>query len=422
MNEPTITCPSCKTEIKLTESLAAPLVESTRRKFEEQLKAQEREIGEREAAVRRQQAAIEEQIAAKLKSERAGIVAAEAKRAREAVSDELLKAQREKTETEQLLQDRNAKLAAAQETEMALRRERQQLHEEKEQFELIKQRAIDEERVKIREAALKDADEQSRMKLAEKEKTISDLQTKLQDALRKAEQGSQQLQGEVSELELEGLLKLNFPTDTIDPVPKGEFGGDVLHRVIGPLGQACGTILWESKRTKNWTDGWLPKLREDQRAAKAEIALLVTQALPKGTEVFNLIDGVCVTEPRCAIPVAIMLRQSLIDLAKARQSREGQQTKMELVYQYLTGPGFRHRVEAIVEKFGEMREDLDRERKAMTKMWAKREAQINGVIEATAGMYGDLQGIAGRSLQEIEGLSHPALEDADPKPAPGGLL
>ena len=411
MNEPTITCPNCKTEIKLTESLAAPLVESTRRQFEERLKKQEQEISAREAAVKKELEAIEAQVAAKLKSERVAIVAVEAKKAREAVSDELLKAQQEKMATEELLENRNRKLAEAQKIEIELRRDRQNLQDEKEQFEVTKQRALDEERAKIREAAQKDADEQSRLKLAEKEKTIGDLQTKLQEALRKAEQGSQQLQGEVSELELEGLLRLNFPTDLIEPVAKGEFGGDVLQRVVGPLGQSCGSILWESKRTKNWADGWLPKLREDQRAAKAEIALLVTQALPKGTESFNLIDGVCVTEPRCAIPVAIMLRQSLIDLAKVRLAREGQQTKMELVYQYLTGPGFRHRVEAIVEKFSDMREDLEKERKAMTKLWAKRDLQIRGVIEATAGMYGDLQGIAGRSFQEIEGLALPALED-----------
>ncbi len=411
MNEPLIICPNCKAEIKLTESLAAPLVESTRRQFEERLKKQEQEISAREAAVKKEQEAIEAQVAAKLKAERAAIVAAEAKKAREAVSDELAKAQQEKAATEELLENRNRKLAEAQKIEIELRRDRQSLQDEKEQFEVTKQRALDEERGKIREAAQKDADEQSRLKLAEKEKTISDLQGKLQEALRKAEQGSQQLQGEVSELELEGLLRLNFPTDLIEPVAKGEFGGDVLQRVMGPLGQSCGSILWESKRTKNWTDGWLPKLREDQRAAKAEIALLVTQALPRGTEVFNLIDGVCVTEPRCAIPVAIMLRQSLIDVAKARLAREGQQTKMELVYQYLTGPGFRHRVEAIVEKFSDMREDLEKERKAMTKLWAKRDGQIRGVIEATAGMYGDLQGIAGRSFQEIEGLSLPAIED-----------
>jgi hypothetical protein len=403
MKEPTITCPSCKADIKLTESLAAPLVESTRRQFQEQLDQKESEIRKREEAVANAQKSINEQVEAKLASERDVIAQAEAQKARAAVADEIAKAQQEKLATEELLNERNAKLLAAQKVELELRRERQQLQDEKAQFELDKQRAIDEERTKIREAAQKDADDQSRLKIAEKDKTIADLQVKLQAALRQAEQGSQQLQGEVQELELEGLIKQAFPLDILEPVAKGEHGGDVIHKVIGPTGP-CGTILWESKRTKNWSDGWLAKLRDDQRAAKADIALIVTQTLPKDVENFNHIDGVWVTGYRCAIPVAIALRHSLIELAAARQAGEGQQTKMELVYQYLTGPRFRHRIQAIVEKFADMHEDLQRERKWMTKQWAKREEQIRCTVESTAGMYGDLQGIAGKSLQEIEGL------------------
>jgi hypothetical protein len=141
----------------------------------------------------------------------------------------------------------------------------------------------------------------------------------------------------------------------------------------------------------------------------------VTQVLPKGVEAFDFIDGVWVTESRCAIPVAIALRQSLVELATARQAGEGQKTKMELVYQYLTGPRFRHRVEAIVEKFEDMQSDLDKERKTMTRLWAKREEQIKGVIETTVGMYGDLQGIAGRTMQEIEGLETRLLETSKPE-------
>jgi hypothetical protein len=138
-------------------------------------------------------------------------------------------------------------------------------------------------------------------------------------------------------------------------VPKGEFGGDVLQRVIGPLDQHCGTILWESKRTKNWTDTWLAKLREDQRKAKADIALIISNALPKGVHTFNHVDGIWVTESRCAIPVAMALRQSLIEIAAVRQAGEGQHTKMEIMYRYLTGPRFRQRLEAIVEKFSTCR-------------------------------------------------------------------
>jgi len=411
MNEPVIVCPNCKTEIKLTESLAAPLIESTRREYEQKFTQKEADVAKREGAVKEQQAAlakaqenINEQVAAKLKSERAAIATHEAKKAREAIADELGKAQLEKAEVHELLKQRDTKLAEAQKNEIDLRRERQSLLEEKENFELVKQRAIDAERGKIREAALKDADEQSRFKIAEKDKTITDLQTKLQDALRKAEQGSQQLQGEVQELQLESILRAKFPRDNIEPVPKGEHGGDILHSVLGPAGQICGTILWESKRTKNWSDSWLSKLREDQRAAKADIAVVVSHVLPKNCEIFDLTDGVWITEPRCIVPVAVALRQSLIELAAARIATDGQQTKTEMVYQYLTGPRFRHRIEAIVEKFTDMQADLDKERKVMTRLWAKREEQIRGVVESTAGMYGDLQGIAGRTLQEIEGL------------------
>ena len=198
--------------------------------------------------------------------------------------------------------------------------------------------------------------------------------------------------------------------DQIQPVPKGEYGGDVLQRVTSPLGQACGTILWESKRTKNWSDGWLAKLREDQRQAKAEIAIIVSQALPKDVETFDLIDEVWVAHPKTAIPVAMALRQSLMEVAAARKATEGQQTKMEMVYDYLMGPRFRQRVQAIVEAFSTMQEDLDKERKVITKQWAKREEQIGRVMQATVGMYGDLQGIAGKSLQEIEGLELKALD------------
>ena len=183
-----------------------------------------------------------------------------------------------------------------------------------------------------------------------------------------------------------------------------------MQRVVSQGGNASGSILWESKRTKNWNDGWLTKLREDQRTAKADIAVLVSQVLPKGVESFDVIDGVWVTSPRATLPVATVLRHTLIQVNMARQISEGQQTKTEMVYEYLTGPRFRQRVEAIVEAFSSMQADLDKVRKVIMKQWAKREEQIERVIGATTGMYGDLQGIAGKSLQEIDGLEFKALE------------
>ncbi|OIQ66305.1 hypothetical protein GALL_521280 [mine drainage metagenome] len=269
-----------------------------------------------------------------------------------------------------------------------------------------------------RDRAKLEAEESLKVKVSEKEAQIAGMQRQIEELRRKAEQGSQQLQGEALEIELESLLRGRFPRDLIEPVPKGECGGDVVHRVLGANGQTCGTILWESKRTRNWSDGWLAKLRDDQRTAKAEIALIVTSALPKGVETFDLIDNVWVAEPRFAVPLAIVLRQSLIDLAGSRLAQEGQQTKMELMYAYLTGPRFRHRIDAIVEKFTDMQADLDRERKMMTRLWAKREEQLRGVLDSTAGLYGDLQGIAGRAMQEIESLDMLMIEASEEPSAP----
>jgi len=416
MNEPTIICPNCKTQIKLTESLAAPLIEATKLQYEQKIAQKEADVTSRETAIRDQQAeitkardSIDEQVTEKLKTEREKIAADEGKKARLLIGADLeLKAQ-EVADLQEVLKERDGKLAEAQKAQADLIRKQRELDDAKREMELTIEKRVQESLVMVRDKAKGEAEEGLKLKVLEKEEQIASMQRQIEELKRRAEQGSQQLQGEVLELELESLLRHKFPRDTIEPVAKGEFGGDVLHRVNGPQGQHCGTILWESKRTKNWSDTWLPKLRDDQRAAKAEIALIVSHALPKGVEAFDFIDGVWVTESRCAIPVAMALRQSLIDLSAARHAGEGQQTKMEMVYQYLTGSGFRHRVEAIVEKFTDMQSDLDRERKTMTRLWAKREEQIRGVIESTAGMYGDLQGIAGKTLQEIEGLDIPLL-------------
>ncbi len=412
MTEPTITCPNCKAEIKLTESLAAPLIESTRRAFEKRLALKDTDIAkkeealrEREEAVSKAKQAIDDQVAEKLVTERAKIVSEESKKAKLAQQSELDQKARELTELQEVLNQRNVKLAEAQQAQADLIRQKRELDDAKRELELTVEKRVQDGLSATREQAKKEAEESLKFKVMEKEQTIASMQTQIEELKRRAEQGSQQLQGEVQELELEALLRAKFPRDTIEPVPKGEYGGDALQRVIGPLGQVCGTILWESKRTKNWSDGWLVKLRDDQRTAKAEIAIIVSQILPKGVESFDLVDGIWVTNTKSVFSLAVALRHSLIEIASARQALEGQQTKTEMVYQYLTGPRFRHRVEAIVEAFSSMQEDLDREKKAITKQWAKREEQIERVMQATAGMYGDLQGIAGKTIQEIEGLS-----------------
>ena len=420
MPEPAITCPQCKIEIRLTESLAAPLIQATRREFETRLAQKDADFAkkesilrDREAAIARMKEKLDEELAARLLQERSKIAAEEATKAKLSIATDLEQKTRALAELQEVLKQRDLKLAEAQKAQAEVLRKQRELDDAKREIELTIEKRIQESLNATREQARKEAEEELRLKVNEKEQTISSMQRQIEELKRRAEQGSQQLQGEVQELELENLLRTKFPRDSIQPVPKGEFGGDVLHRVNGTLGQSCGFILWECKRTKNWSDGWLAKLREDQRTAKAEIAVMVSQALPKDVETFEFIEGVWVTHPRAAIPIAVVLRQTLLEVAAIRQSSEGQQTKMEMVYQYLTGSRFRQRVQAIVEAFSCMREDLDREKRAIVKQWAKREQQIDRVMEATVGMYGDLQGIAGKTLQEIEGLEFPALDQPD---------
>lgn len=418
MSEPTIICPKCKTEIKLTESLAAPLVESIRHEYEERLAKKDTDIAkrqsallEKESALSKAKEAIDEEIANKLRQERGKIAADEAKNAKLAYANDLEQKTKELTDLQEIIKQRDVKLAEAQKAQVELIKKQRELDDAKREMDLTIARRIQEGLSATRDQARKEAEEIMKLKVMEKEQTITSMQKQIEDLKRRAEQGSQQLQGEVQELEIEAILRSKFPLDTIDPVPKGEYGGDALQRVVDPMGRACGTILWESKRTKNWVDGWLGKLRDDQRAAKAEISVLVSQVLPKDVEPFGLVDGVWVTHPRSAVPVAMVLRNTLIELAGARQVVEGQQTKTEMIYHYLTGPRFKQRVEGIVEAFSSMKEDLDKEKKAIMKQWAKREEQIDRVMQGTVGMYGDLQGIAGKTLQEIEGLEMKALGD-----------
>lgn len=421
MSEPTITCPHCHTEIRLTESLAAPMLAATRQQYQQLLTQKDREIAQREQAIRDQEKHLVEarrnleqhitdQVAVQLKTERTRLIEEESRKARLAVAAELEGKIRDLADLQELLKVRDQKLAEAQQAQVELIRKQREVDDAKRELELTIEKRVQESLTTVRSQARLEAEESLRLKVMEKDQTIASMQQKIAELKQKAEQGSQQLQGEVQELELEALLRTKFPLDSIEPVPKGDFGGDVLHYVCSQSGQPCGVILWESKRTRNWSDTWLVKLREDQRNAKAEVSILVSQALPKGVETFDVVEGVWVAHPRAALPVAVILRHTLLQVGLARQVSQGQQTKTEMVYQYLTGPRFRQRVEAIVEAFTTMQQDLDKERKAIMKQWAKREEQIERVMSATVGMYGDLQGIAGKSLQEIEGLEFDVIE------------
>ncbi len=420
MAEPTITCPDCGSEIRLTELLAAPLLAATRKEYEARIASERNRLELREAALETEREAIakarremEAQVAAKVDALRVAVAAEEADKARAAVSGEVDAQARRVEEMATLLAEREEKLKAAQAAQAEVLKKSRELDDRMRELDLTIETRIAESLNAVREKARAEAEDALKLKVAERDERLAAMGRQVEDLKRRLEQGSQQLQGEVLELDFETAIRARFPGDAVEPVGKGVSGADLLQRVTAPGGASCGAILWETKRTKAWGGDWLAKLRADQRSAGAEIALLVSQALPKEVETFAPVDGVWVTDYAHALPLAVALRESLIALGNAKAARDGQGTKMELVYEYLTGPRFRHRIEAIVEKFTDMSADLDRERKAMTRLWAKREAQIDGVIAATVGMYGDLQGIAGQALEEIEGLELPLLDGPD---------
>ncbi len=422
-NERSITCPKCGEEIKLTESLAAPLVASVRAQDEKKLKAQSKEIEEREVALNKRsadldrkkksiEADIAEQVQAQLKAERKSIAAAEAKKARGQVQEEFERQAQDLEEQRKRIENLQGKLKTAQDAEAGHLKKERELEDAKREFALSVQKGIQAGLEDARIKAKLETEERLALDLKDRDYKIEQLTKQITDLKQKADQGSQQTQGEVLELLLEDQLRARFPLDIIEPIGKGESGADVLQHVRDDGGQICGKILWESKRTKNWQDPWLAKLRGDQRDAGADLAVIASVALPKEVTHFDHIDGIWVSSLSCVLPVTAALRQALVQLAFARRAGEGQETKVQQVYAYLTGPRFRQRVETIVEKFTDMQEDFEKERRVITKQWAKREEQIRMVLDATAGMYGDLQGIAGKSLAEIEALG-PGLLLAD---------
>ena len=286
MTEPTVICPKCNTEIKLTESLAAPLLADIKRQFEQRLAQKDADMAKREQllseraeSIEKAKATLDQQIAAKLQQERVRIAAEEQQKVKMVFGNDLNQKAKEISTLQEVLKQRDAKLAEAQQAQAELIVKQRELDDAKRELELTIAKRVQADLSSEREKAKKEAEEELKFKVMEKDQTITAMQRQIEDLKRRAEQGSQQLQGEVQELELEALLTAKFPRDSILPVPKGEFGGDVLQRVVGPTNQLCGTILWESKRTKNWSDGWLAKLREDQRAAKAEIAVIIKRAI-----------------------------------------------------------------------------------------------------------------------------------------------
>lgn len=392
-----IICPECGESISIDDVLTHQIENKLKKEYEDKEKSL-RESIEKESLKKLEQEKldIEKKVKEQLKKD------SEAEKIATEEKNKIL---------EERLADKEAKLKEARQNELALIKEQQKLKDEKDAFELEKARQLAEERKQIEEEASKKATDAKQSEIDQLNKKLSDA-TKAKDELaRKLEQGSQQTQGEVQELALEELLKEAFIYDDISPVGKGVNGADVIQTVKTKTGIECGKIIWESKKTKTWTEGWIQKLKDDQRLVRADLAIIVTSTMPQGTSGIIQKDGVWICDIKLALSIANVLRNTLESIAKERSLSVGKDEKMETLYAYLTGTEFKQRIETIVEAFSGMKTDLDNERKYFEKIWAQREKQIQKVIKNTVGVYGDLSGVI--QLQKIESLELPNPEDKE---------
>jgi len=404
MSETLITCPDCGSEFELSGVLEGEIREQLQEEFGEDVAKREEALAEQKKAIAAEKKELEalkesvdDEVEKQLKQRMSEVETKVQKRLSADYQTEL-------AELNKTLLGQKESITEFRKNELDLRRKQQELEEAKENAELENARKLDEERAGIKAEALKKAEEEHRLKDLEKDKQMQDLKTALGDAQRKAEQGSMETQGEVLEQDFESHLKTMFVHDKIEPVSKGVAGADIIQTVRTPLGTESGILLWEMKNTKTFSNQWIPKLKQDMIQTRAAIAILVTVALPEGIERFGPLDSVWVSDPLSAIPLAMALREQLIALENSRKASEGKNEKMEFLYQYLSGTEFSQKIMGIVNAFQEMHTQLQKERGSMQRSWSKREKQLELIIKNTSGLYGDMQGIIGGTLQTIPEL------------------
>ncbi len=412
---PNIKCPQCGNEIPLTETIAAPFIERARRESEERLRKalDDKSAAEKALATERQKieiarAEIEVEVARLLNERTAEVERAQRQRVRAELETEIRGAAEREQETA-------LRLKKSQEEVVEALRAKQRAELAAESAGVEAQRRLESELQKLREEARREAQDAERLRISEKDRQIEKLVQQLDEAKRQAQQGSQQTQGETLELDLEEALRRTFPWDEIEPVKTGQRGGDLIHRVMTAPGQHAGTIMWEIKRTQSWGGEWPAKAKQDAANAKAEIVIIVSTACPKGIDCFGVVEGVWAVLPAFAVPIAHAMRQQMDQVASVRRVTNGKQSKAELLYDYLTGPDFRSRLEGIVEPFVQMQSDLESERRATLTRWKRRERQIERVLQSAAALSGDLHGIGGREMPELPSFADSALDEAEPE-------
>lgn len=412
-----ITCPACSHEFAVEAAIAQRTEQRLRHEFEQRAATDRKRLDEEASKLqsereqlaeqkRQETAMFAERLEQRLKEERTALERQIGSRLAEEQGQRLALMEKElKEKSEQVRELHRAKAEIE-----AVKREKEELGEKlkaeaaKEMNERI---AVEKERIR------KEANDSHEMRLREMQKQLDDQKKLTEEMKRKQEQGSMQLQGEVQELAIEEWLRRQFPLDTVDSIKQGVRGADCIQTVNTLQRPGCGTIYYESKRTKDFNRGWIEKFRNDMRERGADVGVLVTEAMPSQLERMGQIDGVWICTFDEFKGLSVVLRDSVVRVSEAVGSQENKGEKMQMLYDYLTGSSFRMQVEAIVEGFSAMKEGLAKEKRVSMRLWSEREKQIDKVIENTVGMYGSVRGIAGSAVQEVKALELPEADDAD---------
>lgn len=410
-----IQCPNCGTIIDVNDILKHQLEDSIRKEFQQKATAQTKELelkneqfekakAEFEAKKKQENELFTERLDREKKVAEKEITEKLKTKLAEENKDRLLSMEKELSEKSEKLRELNK-----MEGEIAkLQREKLEM---KEAIEAESQKQLNAALVLERDKIRKQEEEKNELKIKEYQKQSDDQKKLIEEMKRKQEQGSMQLQGEVMELAIEEWLASNFPLDSIDEVKKGANGADCLQIVNTRELQNCGSIYYESKRTKAFQPAWIEKFKNDIRDKKANIGVLVTEVMPAGMDRMGMRDGIWICTYEEFKGLSAVLRQSLIQVSQAVQAQENKGDKMAMLYDFLTSNEFRLQIEGIVEGFTQMQTDLDSEKRAMQRIWKQREKQIEKVVNNTLGMYGSIRGIAGNAVQTVRALELDFIDD-----------
>ena len=403
-----IRCPNCAESIDVSEVLYQQLQSELNQKYEQQYSSQKKDLEESHRKLEVQKAEIElqvsEQVEQKLKQEQ---VALEQKIKEKVDEDNQLRF----ISLEKELADKSDTVKQFHQLKAEHERQKrdylEQRHKLEAELEQKLSKTINSERERLREEETNKA----QLKLAEKDQVIEQLRQQAQEAQRKAEQGSMQIQGEVQEVAIENWLKQNYPLDLIEEVKKGARGADCLQIINTYNRNNVGTIYYESKRTKAFQIGWVEKLKQDMQSRQIDIGVLVTETLPKDIKRIGQIDGIWICKFNDLEGLVSVLRESLIQISRALITQQNKGDKMSLLYGYLTGPEFRMQIEAMVEGFVQMKDDLEREKRSMQGMWKKREKQIDKVLFNANNFYSSIRGIAGNAVPRVSQFELPDVDE-----------